>query len=278
VIGELSPGRRHDILVSAAGFRPWSRSVELSAGEVLTIPDAQLERIETGFSLDSAPSGANVFIDDQKLPQRTPVKVSDLAPGDHRIRLEHEGHAPWESVLHASTGTLLPLPLVTLQPLAAEHPAVAETRPAVASWNRWRRSSNTNGNNADGDDTPPAREPRSAAKTTDDLDAPTPNEPAVPAPIPAASAPEAAQPASATAPHENPGETTESGTLRVNSRPWSQVFIDGKAYGSTPRMNIALAAGAHVLLLVNDEFSVKKTVDVTITPGKVETVILNLLE
>jgi hypothetical protein len=282
VIGELSPGRRHDIVVGSAGYRPWSRSVELASGEVMTIPDVQLERIETGFSLDSAPSGASVFVDDQKLAQRTPAKVSDLAPGDHRIRLEHEGHAPWESVLHASTGTLLPLPLVTLQPLAAERP-VAEVHSTVASTSRWHRSSGSStGSNAEGDDPPPAaREPRSSNKPKDDDDSPEPSGANLPTAPSRSETPTPTEPATVTQPHEATAESAEpasKGTLRVNTRPWSQVFIDGKAYGSTPRMNIALPAGAHVLMLVNDEFSVKKTVDVTIEPGKVETVILNLLE
>ena len=33
------------------------------------------------------------------------------------------------------------------------------------------------------------------------------------------------------------------GTLRINSRPWSQVYVDGRLIGNTPQMNIPLSLG-----------------------------------
>ena len=67
-----------------------------------------------------------------------------------------------------------------------------------------------------------------------------------------------------------------NGTLRINSKPWSQVFIDGKLIGNTPQMNVSLPEGAHRVTLVNPEFSLKKSVTINIKPGQTETQIINL--
>jgi eukaryotic-like serine/threonine-protein kinase len=266
VIGELSPGVRHDIVVSSPGYKPWTRAVQLESGQVLSISDVRLAPVETGFMLDSAPNGAGVFVDERRLPQNTPVHVSDMTPGDHRIRVELPGYAPWESLLHATPGTVLPLPLVSLQPLAAEPPAaeppVASAPPTSSKpWQHHAASAQaTTGatTEAETEAAPDAPEPASSSSASESSEA---------------KSPEVAE----KAPAEH-AATTEKGKLRVNTRPWSQVFIDGKPYGSTPRLNIELSVGAHTLTLVNEEFSVKKTVEVTIKAGTVENVVLDLLE
>ncbi|MFM2417783.1 MAG: hypothetical protein RL385_2506 [Pseudomonadota bacterium] len=74
----------------------------------------------------------------------------------------------------------------------------------------------------------------------------------------------------------NPEPAAGPGTLRINSRPWSQVTIDGKSYGNTPQMNISLSAGAHKVTLVNPEFGIRKTISVQIKAGQTETQIVPL--
>jgi hypothetical protein len=230
VIGELSAGQRHDITVSSPGYRPWSRAVELSAGEVIAIPDVELERIETGFALSTEPAGATVFVDDKPLAERTPLRVINLTSGAHHVRVENPGWSPWESVLQVKEGVVLPLPVVSLQPVV-----VPRVDPAASSNAQQVQVRSTNAS-----DKPD--------KTADELAGPA-----------------------ATSSGDN-------GTLRVNSRPWSKVFVDGKPYGNTPRFNIELPAGSHKLELVNDEFKISRSVAVTITQGKVETLVINLLE
>ena len=66
------------------------------------------------------------------------------------------------------------------------------------------------------------------------------------------------------------------GTLRLNSRPWSRVTIDGKLIGNTPQFNIPLRAGSHSVNLVNPEFGLNKTVTIEIKPGEVVTKVLSL--
>jgi hypothetical protein len=59
------------------------------------------------------------------------------------------------------------------------------------------------------------------------------------------------------------------GTLRINSRPWSQVYVDGKLIGNTPQMSIDVKAGAHNVRLVNSEFSMSKILELDVAPGEV---------
>ena len=58
------------------------------------------------------------------------------------------------------------------------------------------------------------------------------------------------------------------GTLRINSRPWSQVFIDNKPVGTTPLLNVSVSAGQHSIRLVNNVFGMRKTFDVNVGAGE----------
>lgn len=70
-----------------------------------------------------------------------------------------------------------------------------------------------------------------------------------------------------------------NGTLRIYVNPWAMVYIDGKARGQTPFPNLPLAAGSHVVRLVNDEAGYPKDrafqKRVTIHSGKIEKIDLN---
>ncbi len=70
----------------------------------------------------------------------------------------------------------------------------------------------------------------------------------------------------------------ETGTLRVQTRPWSKVLVDGRMVGTTPLMNVPLSAGAHTLTFVNDDFGIHKTVKVQIEPGQTLTQVLTLTD
>jgi hypothetical protein len=67
------------------------------------------------------------------------------------------------------------------------------------------------------------------------------------------------------------------GVLRINTRPWSQVFVDGKLIGNTPQMNIELEPGHHRITLVNAEFHIQKSLDIEIPAGETVVKILDLI-
>jgi serine/threonine protein kinase len=246
VIGEVEPETLHSLVVSKTGYRSWESKFELKPGETMDFPPVSLEALESGFALDSVPSGAAVIVDGERLGTTTPVRVTDLAPGDHQIRLEAEGYSPWESSLHVTSGSVLDLPKATLNALKKPEKDKAGEEPRQRRAERHERRAR------------PRREPRyeppPAPEQASEVE-PAPR----PAPKPAAAG----------------GGT---GTLRVQTRPWSKVMVDGRLIGSTPQMNIPLSAGSHTLTLVNDEFGLRKTLRVNIEAGEVTTKILNLAE
>jgi serine/threonine-protein kinase len=80
--------------------------------------------------------------------------------------------------------------------------------------------------------------------------------------------PEPARRSSSASPERRERSTAASATLRINSRPWSQVFIDGRAVGNTPQLGISLEPGTHSVRLVNPEFSMIKTFKLTVHAGE----------
>jgi serine/threonine protein kinase len=241
--GNIVPGTTHLIEVVRENFRPWSIKIQLQPGQAMELPEVVLDPIESGFALDSIPSGASVFVDGAKLPDTTPIRMTKLAPGDHLIRLESDGYARWESSLHVVAGKVLDLPKAQLAPQATDGarvaPAPLAARPTAPPTTTTRRR------------------PRPTVR------APAPAYAAVPVAAPVA---------------PSGGGGGGEGTLRVQTRPWSKVFVDGQLVGTTPQMGIRLPAGSHTLVLVNDDFGIRKTVPIRIRAGETITKVLTLTE
>jgi hypothetical protein len=68
----------------------------------------------------------------------------------------------------------------------------------------------------------------------------------------------------------------QSGVLRINSLPWSQVYIDGELVGHTPQTNLLLPTGQHQVTLINSEMQLSKTLTVQISAGNIVTRKVNL--
>lgn len=60
------------------------------------------------------------------------------------------------------------------------------------------------------------------------------------------------------------------GTLNVNSIPVSNVIVDGRPMGSTPKMGLSVAAGTHTVVFVHPEHG-RKVVTVSVGAGQVAT-------
>ena len=58
------------------------------------------------------------------------------------------------------------------------------------------------------------------------------------------------------------------GTLRINSKPWTRITIDGKDTGlTTPQLRIRLPVGKHKVVLSNPKFNIRATFTVYIRPN-----------
>ncbi len=65
-----------------------------------------------------------------------------------------------------------------------------------------------------------------------------------------------------------PARTGNGGSLRINSLPWAQVYVDGRMVGYTPQRNIPVTPGEHDVRLVNPEFGMTKTLRVRVAKGE----------
>lgn len=70
----------------------------------------------------------------------------------------------------------------------------------------------------------------------------------------------------------------EPGLLRINSRPWAEIFIDGRSRGTTPNLGIPLSPGKHRVKLVNSVMDLSQAFEVTVGSGSIVTKVLNLGE
>jgi hypothetical protein len=127
-----------------------------------------------------------------------------------------------------------------------------------------------------------AREPSNTA-TPRSLASPNAPVDAAPLPEPGLSDAQEAAPGSAAARHEEATLRTaarnqEPGLVRINSRPWAQVFVDGKPRGTTPQMGLAVNPGHHTVQLVNTQMGMSKTFPLDIQSGEIVTKVVNLIE
>jgi len=70
-------------------------------------------------------------------------------------------------------------------------------------------------------------------------------------------------------------EAGGTGVLRINSRPWSRVYVDGRLLGNTPQTQLVLGAGRHTVTLVNPEFGFERVLPVQIKAGETLTKIVD---
>ncbi|MFI5306881.1 MAG: PEGA domain-containing protein [Polyangiales bacterium] len=271
----VKPNADHVIEISRAGYTSQTQHISPKAGELLAMPRIDLiaERVDTGFTLTSLPAGATIFLDGHKLDEVTPVRVVDLAAGMHVVRLEYgTAYQPWETQVQVAGGQVIELPTAKLAPAApGSAPAVAVVSAAAA----LRR-----------DEPKPEAQHESASKsgsTSSHHHHAAPSQPAFTQTgfgqsgfgQPAAMA--APRPAKVVAPPAKPAPVAAGGgTLRINARPWAQVFVDGLMVGNTPLLNLPIAAGHHRVKLVNPQLGMKKTLSIDVRAGSVTTKIVQL--
>jgi eukaryotic-like serine/threonine-protein kinase len=227
------------------------------------------DRGEAGVRIDTDPKDAVVHIDGHRLPgEHSPFIAAKLASRErHTIVVERTGYASWSTTLKLPAGEIFPLPTVRLDAIQRAEPApiaAAEVEPIPAA-----------------DEPPPepvakapaARSKRAASEPRSKPPAPLPKPvvaKAAPTPSPAKPAPSKPEVAPKTSANQG------SGVLRINTRPWSKISVDGVPAGNTPQMNLKVSAGTHSITLENPEFGIKQKLSITVKPGETVTRVLTL--
>jgi eukaryotic-like serine/threonine-protein kinase len=247
-VGNLLP-RVYDVRVKLAGFKEHQAQVEVRSGVDLSLARIALSPERVHVRVTSEPSGGEAVITrgaERRVLGRTPIDVTLENDGTAwNVEVTRSGYEPFA------------------QPLSIQDGAAELSVRAVLTRNVSEEASPAQATSE------PPRSPRSAASASSDSE---------PSSAPSVgSRTEEPRASSSSSTKEGSAEGAGGqGMLRINSRPWSQVTIDGRAIGNTPQMNVPLPAGNHRVSLVNPEFNLKKTLTITIKPGQTETQIIAL--
>jgi len=293
----LQPGQ-HTVSVQHSGNTPWSDTLNVTAGETV-VRNIRLEQIvhkTGGFTLLSEPSGATVTLDGSPLGQVTPLRVQSVLAGPHTLELRL-GDRIWRQQIMVEADKTIDIK-ATLP--AADMPVVtpAPDKPTVTSLEPGRSPGITA---PAGPDKPAGPGDKPAIAET----SPQPNGPKdqkAPKNQPdqkdqkGAAADKAAgvkgvsqnlaaaakgprglrgkkRPGTGADTPAAPAAAGNNGYLRINSRPWSKIIVDGLDTGlNTPQTAYRISAGKHQVTLYNPQFNIKETMVVTVQPGETQTI------
>lgn len=107
--GELLHGRRA-LGVRMKGYRPWSRTIDVVAGQPVSIPDVTLAAADGTLEIATNPPGAAITVDG-RFRGEAPTSVAVTPDRDHRVTAMKAGYAPQTAVARAAPDAVTPLAL-----------------------------------------------------------------------------------------------------------------------------------------------------------------------
>jgi serine/threonine-protein kinase len=294
----------HLVQARAAGHQAAAEIAIVISGGQEAVHNVTLQRTGgTGIKVSAQGAGLKLYVDGNEIGP-LPQELPDMTPGEHSIRVAgNDRYAPYEQRINVQVGqmeTIGPLSLRVVKGLATVQPGpgAAEAKVTLESGNdrrilpdlparldiptdrdhtlvATRRGYSTyreklvfEDGAAEkvfvvsltkiGEETPPAGgivEPPQQPSNDPTPPAQTrPQQPPteLPKPPPQASAP------------------TGTATLNINSIPRSNVLLDGKPIGQTPKIGVTVSAGTHTVVFIKDEE--RKTSTITVPEGGNKTV------
>jgi len=293
----------HLVKVTAAGYQPTAdQAVKIASGDE-AVQNITLTRASDGTGIRVAAEGRGIKLSvDGKEIGPLPQELKDLSPGDHLVHLDggeryesFEKHitvdadqmqtvepklrvkkglatiklgdnAEGAKVLLVSGSERRPLPQLPITvDISVDKPySIVATKKGFGDFEQ--RVAFDDGqaertfvvNLSAGSGSSGAAEPTTPA--------PTPS----PSPAPATGrTPSTAAPVSAPTPKPASG----NGTLNMNAIPVSNVLLDGRPMGPTPKMGVSVTPGSHTIMFVNAEHG-RKSKTVSVEAGKSATVVV----
>jgi len=261
-IKNVTVGDKHKIRVEKEGFKAWSEIVEPEPDKSLTL-EASLTRVVPKLTLtgeiriSSTPSGAKVSLNGNYMGRDTPSLLSGLAPGTYTVNLEKEGYKAWEKEVVVRASETSDLPEVELQM------AFGKLNLSSSPWADVYHAGKKLG-------TTPLAEIRFQEGTHRlVLRNPLLNiEKTITVKIVA---------------DKNEKMSIDMmegirGQLKINVRPWADVYIDGKRMGSTPLKPLELTVGEHTVLVKNEKLAEERSFRIIIKPNEVVSRKVDLLK
>jgi len=103
-INGVLPGY-HTVKLCLEGYRDWSTTVLVTAGETTTVPATLTPIPATGaISVISEPPGANIKLDGVAINALTPYTINNVASGTHNLELALKGYLDWSTNVHVVPG------------------------------------------------------------------------------------------------------------------------------------------------------------------------------
>ena len=297
----IEPGQ-HWLVISAPNYHREKRQLNLVRGEQLHLRiNLKSQLAKTRLVVDTRPGGATVFLDGKKIDQ-SPLRVPEIEPGEHSLRIEKPGYMPWAGRINLLKGMENQVPVIRLAPAQVTVNFVPEPVSAqiyLIDSNGEKKSLGQGAQKASNFDNLGTTRVRAEAPGYVPLERVVPQlydlrhtefltmtEKLVPAPLNrrATSAKRAASKrASRPAPvldappaREVPepvaigtGPVTNKGALKLLAVPPARVYVNGKDLGWTPLLKHTLPAGRHAVLLVREEApSYRKSFTIDVRPGE----------
>jgi tetratricopeptide (TPR) repeat protein len=96
---------KHLLKLIKHGYKPWVNAIDV--GEEENKVSVRLSQYKpSSISITSVPTGVSVYLDNV-LKGKTPIVLTDIEPGRHTIRLEHEDFIPYQSEVNLKEGEQL---------------------------------------------------------------------------------------------------------------------------------------------------------------------------
>jgi serine/threonine protein kinase len=242
----------HIIEIKKNGYRAYKTNIQVKAGDTITVDAPLIKEMATAgtgsITIESKPSGAQVFVDGINTGHQTPYTVEDIPAGSHDIKISKSGYKTTQLTRNVQIGqtTRISANLSKTQSRATQSSTQkAYFRVNVDPWAKIY---------IDGqyiETTPIARAIEiSAGGHLVKLDNPS-------------------YQSWQKRVNFKPGETVSmdiklepfAGYLRISVRPWADVYIDGKFRETTPIAEpIQLPAGRHTVKLINPSFETHEEV------------------
>jgi serine/threonine-protein kinase len=291
----------HLVKVTAAGYQPTAdQAVKITSGDE-AVQNISLTRASdgTGIRVTAEGRGIKLSVDGKEIGP-LPQELKDLSPGDHLVHLDggeryesFEKHVTVETdqmqtiepklrvkkglatiklgdnadgakVLLVSGSERRPLPTLPITvDISVDKPySVVATKKGYGDFEEKvafedGQAERTFVVNL------AASGSGSSRSSTPDTAAPAPIHATSPAPTPVATP--KPTPVAATA--------TGNGTINMNAIPVSNVLLDGRPMGQTPKMGVSVAPGPHTVMFVNADKG-RKSQSVTVVSGKTSTVVV----
>ncbi|MBL8611040.1 MAG: protein kinase [Myxococcales bacterium] len=321
VIETISAGE-HQVKVLASGFEPVaSRAVTVetrksTAVDFTLVTAGASAKTGTGVKVAGNQPGVKLYVDGKEIGS-LPQELTDLAPGDHKLRIAgSDRYAAVERSVIVEKDKIEDLGPITLKVLKGKATVQLGTPGAkvyiVSGTDRrelpmlpisvdidtsksWALEASKVGFNDY--KMPISFEDGQAEKTfnvtLDVKGAPVATTAQTTAPVTTTAATTAptTPPTAATTPPTTTAAPTASAKptataqadkgeafLNINSLPASSVVLDGKPLGPTPQVKVKVTPGNHTVLFINSEQQLKKTISVSVGAGETKAAFAKLRE